>query len=88
MGLEARLKGLAVAAARGDQTAADQLAEGMAALAAAPRADFMVFDAFLREDGSDAAVLRRLAGPFPDAIAAHPESYPQKVGAARSLVSS
>ncbi|APR76913.1 Hypothetical protein A7982_02260 [Minicystis rosea] len=84
--IEAKLTRLAKKAAKGDKAAADQVLAGLAELvkAPAPRAHvfptpasaiFAVVDAFVSEDEPHAATLRRLAGPFLDAISARPEHY-------------
>ncbi|WP_434415919.1 hypothetical protein [Nannocystis pusilla] len=83
--LEARLTGLATAAAGGDAKAALSLTGELEALAAAPACRegwprpgsvaFKAFDVFLEVAGADRAeALKRLAGPFLRAIAAHPET--------------
>jgi hypothetical protein len=82
--LEARLTALATRAAGGDAEAAALLENELETLAAAPpsREDwprpgsvaFSAFDAFLKVEPSDPALLLRLAGSFLRAIAAHPET--------------
>ncbi|WAS98086.1 hypothetical protein [Nannocystis punicea] len=95
--LESRWTALARAAAGGDAAAAASLVTGLEALAEAPpcregwprpgSVAFMAFDAFLKVEGADRALLGRLAGPFLRVIAAHSEtmSVPYRFEPAKML---